>query len=273
MYRAEIHGKLSRSIENKEDVLTSNVFSFFKYANRTIFFTEFLKLLDIQISPADAKNAVFEFWPCFVDGTEPDIVIKVGKYYILIEAKYQSGFGQENKTRKHQLFREYQSGNLEAKMLGSKFVFLIITSDLFNKPKIFEKIPESIKKEIKCLNCQSITILIENILLKNPKINSTARVFAEDFFLLLQKKGFRNYIGLKKIHFEETLNSLAGNIFFDIDTIKYLGVFQGFNSIFEKTKLLSFEIKNIFFKRNHKYFNINEKLIEQTNQEIYFRRK
>ena len=34
MYLAEIHGKLSMENENKEDILTSNVFSFFKYANR-----------------------------------------------------------------------------------------------------------------------------------------------------------------------------------------------------------------------------------------------
>ena len=35
MYLAEIHGKLSAKLERKEDILTSNVFSFFKYSNRS----------------------------------------------------------------------------------------------------------------------------------------------------------------------------------------------------------------------------------------------
>jgi hypothetical protein len=272
LYLAEIHGKLSSNIMNKEDVLTSNVFSFFKYSNRTIFFSEFLKLLDIHISPLDAKNAVFDFWPRFIDGTEPDVVIHVGEYYILIEAKYHSGFGQENQAIKHQLFREYEGGNLEANILDKKFVFVIITADLFNKPNIFEKIPASIKQEIKWINWQAITILIEKILLMNPEIDPITKLFAEDFFLLLQKKGFRNYIGLKKIHIKEKINMFAGNIFFDIDSIKYLGVFQGFITIFEKPTLHFFNSKFIFFKRDHKYFNIDEKAIEQTKQEIFFRR-
>jgi len=37
MYLAEICGKLSSKVEGIEDILTSNVFSFFKYSKRTIF--------------------------------------------------------------------------------------------------------------------------------------------------------------------------------------------------------------------------------------------
>lgn len=41
MYMAELRGKLSEKAEKQEDILTSNVFSFFKYANRQIFLVKF----------------------------------------------------------------------------------------------------------------------------------------------------------------------------------------------------------------------------------------
>jgi hypothetical protein len=50
MFIAEIKGKLSHNIEEKEDVLTSNVFSFFKYADRKAYLKPFLAELDIIIT-------------------------------------------------------------------------------------------------------------------------------------------------------------------------------------------------------------------------------
>ena len=50
MYLAEIHGKLSRKQENQEDILTSNVFSFFKYAPRNIFLSAFIQNLGLNVS-------------------------------------------------------------------------------------------------------------------------------------------------------------------------------------------------------------------------------
>lgn len=43
MIAAELRGKLSPSVERMEDVLTSNVFSFLKYTNRSICFRTYLK--------------------------------------------------------------------------------------------------------------------------------------------------------------------------------------------------------------------------------------
>ena len=54
MYLAEIHGKLSRQNENMEDILTSNVFSFFKYTARQIFLFAFLQELRLDVTPEDA---------------------------------------------------------------------------------------------------------------------------------------------------------------------------------------------------------------------------
>ena len=104
MYIAELRGKLSSQAELMEDVLTSNVFSFFKYANRKTFLKPFLNDLGFVISQEEARKAEFEFWPSYEDGTEPDVVVVVGNYYILFEAKYFSDFGPD------QLKREADSG-------------------------------------------------------------------------------------------------------------------------------------------------------------------
>jgi len=87
MYLAELHGKLSSSVERQEDILTSNVFSFFKYSNREIFLKEFLSRSGCHVTSEEANKAEFIFWPRFEENTEPDLVIIVGKYYLLIEAK------------------------------------------------------------------------------------------------------------------------------------------------------------------------------------------
>jgi hypothetical protein len=80
MYLAELHGKLSRGVERKEDILTSNVFSFFKYSRRDVFLKKYLeKLLGLHCSIEDLKSAEFVFWPTYDDSTEPDLVILIAR--------------------------------------------------------------------------------------------------------------------------------------------------------------------------------------------------
>jgi len=78
MYLAELHGKLSSKTERLEDILTSNVFSFFKYSDRTIFLRRYLKMLGFSVSSEEASEAEFVFWPRYEENTEPDLVIRVG---------------------------------------------------------------------------------------------------------------------------------------------------------------------------------------------------
>jgi hypothetical protein len=110
MYLAELCGKLSSRVERMEDVLTSNVFSFFKYSSRDIFLKKYLNKLGFDISVREAEEAEFKFWPVFEDGTEPDLVIMAGNYYLLIEAKYFSEFSEGTKKDEHQLLREIKNG-------------------------------------------------------------------------------------------------------------------------------------------------------------------
>jgi len=118
MYLAELRGKLSDRIEKKEDILTSNVFSFFKYANRKAYLKSFLQNNGYRVSVEDSQNAQFIFWPNYDDRTEPDVVLIVGEHYILVEAKYRSDFGEETEFNRAQLIREIEGGQLEAKNLG-----------------------------------------------------------------------------------------------------------------------------------------------------------
>ena len=118
MYLAEIHGKIPSSFERLEDLLTSNIFSFFKYTDRQSFLKKYLELLDIGITDNEAHEAEFRFWPRFDDDTEPDLVLVVGPHYLLFEAKYFSDFGIETDNRKAQLIREIEGGMMEAKNEG-----------------------------------------------------------------------------------------------------------------------------------------------------------
>ena len=64
-----------------------------------IFLFRLMKFLNLNVSSEDAVQAEFRFWPFYPDGTQPDLVILVGSYYLLIEAKYHSGFGEETYIR------------------------------------------------------------------------------------------------------------------------------------------------------------------------------
>ena len=82
MYQAELQGKLSSNNENREDILTSDVFSFFKYADRELFLYRFLTDIGINIKKVEAKKAEFKFWPTYEEIREFSGVVK--PYCIII---------------------------------------------------------------------------------------------------------------------------------------------------------------------------------------------
>jgi hypothetical protein len=103
------------------------------------------KLNDIDVKDRELTDAVFTFWPSYEDKTEPDLVIVVGDFYILIEAKYFSDFGDSVEVDKKQINREIIGGLLEAKSYNKKFKMIVITAH-YNYPKsIFSDIPSRYK--------------------------------------------------------------------------------------------------------------------------------
>ncbi|MFJ5714619.1 hypothetical protein [Neobacillus sp. NPDC093127] len=137
---AEIHGKLS-PFEHMEDLLTSDVFSTFKYLNVNIGLIPFLKKatgFEDNAPPdflEDIVEADYVFWPRTTYlNREPDVLIILTKkdqstISVLIEAKYHSGKSnayreegatdKENNPLEHldgdqlaELFKELQDGKI-----------------------------------------------------------------------------------------------------------------------------------------------------------------
>lgn len=228
MYIAEIRGKIPREFEHKEDILTSNVFSFLKYSSRKTFLGPFLELLGVPATEKELQKAEFIFWPTYEDGTEPDVVILAGDHYILIEAKYTSGFGQETENTAHQLEREFIHGSHEAKALGKKFKIFALTNDVFVDEGKYPGIPKNIRKEITFINWQSITYMIEEILNSNLSLPQRERLMSNDLYDLLIKKGLRNYKGIDVFKDFGSTETFSEEIFYSHQTSKYFGEFSGF---------------------------------------------
>lgn len=244
---AELRGKLSSRIERMEDILTSNVFSFFKYSDREIFLKGYLNKLGFNISDQEANEAEFLFWPRFEKKTEPDLVIIVGKFYLLIEAKYFSGFAEETEKTKAQLLREIEDGKLEAKNWGKDFWLIAITADYYYKKDKFKKIPPEFFPYFKWTNWQSVSSFLYNILESNRNIRRQERDFALDLYNLLDKKNLRGFQGLSHLpNISASLKSRA-SVFFKARTAKFRGNFIGFMESLSFEKKITPPKKEIFF--------------------------
>lgn len=229
MYLAELHGKLHPRIERMEDILTSNVFSFFKYSTREIFLKGYLNKLGFNISNQEANEAEFIFWPRFEENTEPDLVLIVRDYYLLIEAKYFSGFAEESKKTKAQLLREIKGGKIEARNYGKDFRLIAITADHYYKENKFKIIPSDFIPHFKWTNWQSVSSFLYNILESSRDIKKQERDFALDLYNLLDKKHLRDFQGLNSLYnISTTFLKSRAFVFFEARTAKFRGDFIGF---------------------------------------------
>ena len=253
-----------------EDVLTSNVFSFFKYSSRDIFLKKYLNKLGFEVTVKDAEEAEFRFWPVFEDGTEPDLVIIVGKYYLLIEAKYFSGFGKKTETTDDQLIREIKGGQLEAKNYNKKFKLITITADYYFKKEKFKVILPKFESSFKWTNWQYIASFLDNILSSNPNIKGSEWDFCQDLYRLLDKKNLRSF---QNITYNGPLLEDYSSIFFDAKTAKLRGDFIGFIDSLSLVKGLKPVGKTVFFISTKRIFKSLSKLekLKQVKSPIFFK--
>lgn len=254
MYLAELHGKLSSGIERMEDVLTSNVFSFFKYSTREIFLWGYLNELGFNISNQEANEAEFIFWPRFEENTEPDLVLIVGDYYLLIEAKYFSGFADETKKTKAQLLCEIEGGKLEAKNYGKDLKLIAITADHYYKENKFKIIPSDFIPYFKWTNWQSVSSFLYNILESTRDIKKQERDFALDLYNLLDKKNLRDFQGLNSLYNISAFLKSYDFVFFEARTAKFRGDFIGFMHSLSFDKKITPLRKTIFLSGQKKIF-------------------
>ena len=245
MYIAEIRGKLSSRVEHQEDILTSNVFSFFKYADRKNYLRPYLNSILMEfgarITEKDAEKAQFLFWPSYDDKTEPDVVIIVGRYYILFEAKYSSDFAKKTELSKDQLSREMEKGSQAAKNFGKQFFIVAVTAD-YNEPKEkFDEIKKLVK--FKWINWQFITLFLE----KRLKENIKNKEFSEDLYKLLIKRNLRNFNGFLDFKIEKKIRE-SEFVFFEYKQAKHRGVFIGFLDAFTDQVRKIDKHESLFYK-------------------------
>jgi hypothetical protein len=246
MYVAELKGKIPSNLEKMEDLLTSNVFSFFKYSKREIFLKILLEKLQIKVSNHALDKAEFIFWPSYEDKTEPDLVIIVGDYYLLFESKYFSDFAKETPKTEKQLIREAVGGLKESKLLNKNFIYIAITADYNKKPEKFREI-EDLGINIKWINWQSISEILLNLIEKEGN-NLPDYLFALDLYNLLDKKKLRSFRSFNNLNFN-IVEKKPENLFFSFETALFRGDFIGFEKSFLDFPAIVKPPKTIFFNR------------------------
>ncbi len=264
MIIAELNGKIPSKLNDKEDILTSNVFSFFKYSDRQLF-KEYLSKLGIEVTLKESENAEFIFWPSYEDGTEPDLVVICGEYYLLFEAKLYSDFSPETTTVASQIEREISMGKMTSENINKEFIYVAITAEYYKDRK---KYLEYEKRDFKFIwtNWQFISRFIDERL-ESESIKQN-REFANDLFSLLVKKRLRSFEGLTNIEIKNKFG-LDNAIFYNLNTSKFKGEFTGFIENlqdFEEIKKYS----KIFQKS---FFNTLNNIETNTNQIIFYNGK
>jgi hypothetical protein len=249
MILAELKGKIPSKLQDWEDILTSNVFSFFKYSDRRLL-KEYLLLLGIDVSLLDTKSAEFIFWFSYDDGTEPDLIVICGEYYILFEAKLFSDFSRETSNKESQILREIRKGKESAKNTNNKFVYVALTAEYYKDKTKYSKYEKQDYQFI-WTNWQVITDFIENIL-TNTSIEND-RGFAFDLYSLLVKKKLRSYIGISNLKIQYNFDC-QNSVFYNIKSSKFKGEFSGY--IHTLTEFVGVGQYHRFFKKTF-FQNLN----------------
>jgi hypothetical protein len=266
MYLAELHGKVPTNLEGKEDLLTSNVFSFFKYSDRLLYLKQLMDMLGVAVSDDDLDSAEFQFWPTYDDRTEPDLVIIVGKHYLLIEAKHLSDF-THNEGEKAQLLREIEGGLNEAKSLGKEFLLIAVTSDYVFPSSKFEEVLERHPHQFKWINWQAISLLLLT-LIEQYGSNLPYFLFAADLYRLLERKRLRSFRG-----FEKLLGRYGAvcpdPIFFSAENAKFRGRFIGFSDALAGLPKVQKPRGSVFYSRM--YFRLE--FLFDVNECDWFRKR
>jgi len=254
MYQAEIHSKIPKHIAELEDILTSDVFSFFKYADRSIFLKQYLNKLGFNFSDSELNSAEFIFWPRFDDMTEPDLVLLIGNYYLLIEAKFKSGFGKGTKKIKPQLIREIEGGLLESKNYRKKFKLIAITKDNYYKQEDFKVIPKKYESVFMWTNWQEISTLLLSII-ENKKLSNRDLLLAIDLYKTLDKKKLRSFRNILDVYQEIKPINSYDSLFLNANTTKYRGAFIGFSKALLSTKKIVLFKDELFREISNTYFD------------------
>ncbi len=226
MFQAELNGKLPSSASDREDVLTSNVFSFLKYSHRQTYLRQFLHLAGLSVKTSELRRIKFDFWPNYDDGTEPDVIIETDTCYLLVEAKYFSDVAEENGNPAGQLIREFETGAMEARNRAKSFRLLLLTDDATRPSRLLAQMPARFQNKVTWTNWQAIAQMISEVI-EGFCAAAPDYEFASDLYELLDCKhlrGFKTFAQAKGVQ-SHPKNS---QIFFAAETASFRGDFIGY---------------------------------------------
>jgi len=249
MFQVEIKNKLSSEIENKEDLLTSNVFSFLNYSRRVLYLKAFLNFFEISVSDEALEKAEFSFWPRLFHGTQPDVVIVVGNYYLLFEAKLCSDFAKGDHQTQDQISRELIAGKREAEQTNKQFIFVAITNHTCKPAYVFEQLTKMQTKLFRWMNWQSVYKIVYQILEHGGETVSD-HLFARDFLNYLSVKRLRGFYSFTELTDRYPFQNPA-TIFFDMAKTSYSDQFKGFSNLKKRSPIQRLS-KQIFFRKETK---------------------
>ena len=219
MLQALLNGKLSREQENKEDILTSNVFGLLKYVHPQEGILEYLSLAEDKdgaqpfkclssLSYVTEKSIDYDFWPRWKepnwDGCEPDVVITLeipdgNDLLVLIEAKYLSGKSSEAdesyEKPNDQLAKEWDNLIVRAEASNRSPVLIYLTAHYVHPyqdindaiSEFLKKRPESAGPDIYWLSWRHLYKVCKN----------TGNPILKDLTLLLDRYNLKFFDGIK----------------------------------------------------------------------------
>ena len=245
MYVAELKGKLSASQERSEDILTSHVFSFFKYAERSVFLRRFLSLIGLELTDGELQELEFVFWPTYEDGTEPDVVLLAQDHYLLFEAKYHSGFGAASEDREAQIPREVEAGRKDAEATGKAVFRMIAVTDDPCYPH--DSIPEAYRDEVMWINWQAVSGILLGALEQEDTPNA---LLTQDLYDLLVEKRLRGFLSFNRLA-RIYVGPQREEIFFAAASSSFRGQFIGFHQALEEKSGPALHQRRLFFSREY----------------------
>jgi len=236
MFAAELHGKLPSRVRETEDLLTSHVFGLLKYADRRLFLRRFLDEIGCTVSPAQAEDAGIRFWQSFPDGTEPDVIIEAGPWYIVVEAKLRSGFGVDpSDADRHQLRREIVQGREAARKRGARFRLLTITAEAWCDPRRYRAAGLKSEDDWVWTNWQAVSAILQDV----PA--DERGLLAEDLLTILRNRGLTPYYGFKRLGMAPT--APEGRLFLNVRTTRHPGMFRFVQRLYDEVATLIREIE------------------------------
>lgn len=196
---AELHGKLSTDpgteLDRLEDLLTDYVFGALKYLDRRCLAAVLSQCIpEVDWEGSEVDRAALQFWPTFVDGTEPDVLVTIGSFCVVFEAKLHSSFGRSRAQADHQLIREWRQSRrwVKARALRNAYV-IAVTADYSEPPDVgaanrFIEHQHGTPDAIRWISWQQIALLLESLA---AELKPSDQLMISDLIEVMEKRGVR----------------------------------------------------------------------------------